>query len=193
MWRKWSSKIKKVILEVSLVLKIYFIYTVYSYLMKNTVHLNFCRFFSPKKSKTLYSGHLVIADTFRCSLYRQSWLYVKLEYDIHDNNNLVKYVSLGIKIGSAFPNRPFKCNKQFSSRNKHKDFFNWLNFGDVKTFFCQLDNHKYFGSDISSKEVTPLIILSLSLRNFANKFFTKRNTNQWLEIIFSMNENFQFL
>ena len=54
----------KVILEVSLDLKIYFIYTVYSYLMKKILHLNLCCLFLSKKSKTLHSGHLVVADTF---------------------------------------------------------------------------------------------------------------------------------
>ena len=41
-----------------------FIYTVYSYRMKKILHLNSCCHFLPQKSKTLYSGHLVIADTF---------------------------------------------------------------------------------------------------------------------------------
>ena len=54
----------KVILEVSLDLKIFFIYTLYSYRMKKILHLNFCCLFLPKKSKTLYGGHLLIADTF---------------------------------------------------------------------------------------------------------------------------------
>ena len=57
-------KLKKLILEVSLDLKVYFIYTVYSYRIKKILHLNFCSLFLLKKSKTLYSGHLVIADTF---------------------------------------------------------------------------------------------------------------------------------
>ena len=73
MWSKWSSKIKsKVILEVSLDLKIYSVCTVYSYRMIKIVHLNSCC-----KSKTLYSGHLVIADIFlRTSgvRYREVWL-----------------------------------------------------------------------------------------------------------------------
>ena len=65
MWSKWSSKIKsKVILEDFLDLKIYFIYTVYSYRMKKILYLNFCCLSLPKKSKTLYGGHLVIVDTF---------------------------------------------------------------------------------------------------------------------------------
>ena len=47
------------ILEVSLDLKIYFIFTVYSHCMKKILHLNFCcLFFLPEKSITLYSGHL---------------------------------------------------------------------------------------------------------------------------------------
>ena len=54
----------KVILEVYLDLKIYFIYTVYSSRMKKTLHLNFGCLFLPKKSETLYSGHLVITHTF---------------------------------------------------------------------------------------------------------------------------------
>ena len=45
-------------------LKIYFIYTVYSYRMKKILHLHLCCLFWPKKSKTLYRGHLVIANTF---------------------------------------------------------------------------------------------------------------------------------
>ena len=63
---------KKVIIEGYLDLKIYFIYTVYLYRMKNILDLNFCCLFLPKKSKTLYSGHLVIANAFlrnsRCPL-----------------------------------------------------------------------------------------------------------------------------
>ena len=63
---------KKVIIEGYLDLKIYFIYTVYLYRMKNILNLNFCCLFLPKKSKTLYSGHLVIANAFlrnsRCPL-----------------------------------------------------------------------------------------------------------------------------
>ena len=62
----------KVILEVSLDLKIYFIYTVYSFRMKKILHLNLCCLFLPKKSKIPHSGHLVVADTFfrnlRCLL-----------------------------------------------------------------------------------------------------------------------------
>ena len=70
---KLKNKKNKVILEVSLDLKIYFIYTVYSYRMKKILLLNLCCLFLPKKSKTLYSGHLVITDTFfrnrRCLLW----------------------------------------------------------------------------------------------------------------------------
>ena len=73
MWSEWSSKIKrKVILEVSIDFKIYFIYTAYSYRMKKILHLNLCCLVLPKNPKTLYSGHLVIGDTFlrysRCPL-----------------------------------------------------------------------------------------------------------------------------
>ena len=80
MWSKWSSKTKnKVILEVSLDLKIFFIYTLYSYRMKKILHLNVCCLFLPKKSKTLYGGHLLIADTFLGTADahdRQVWLYI---------------------------------------------------------------------------------------------------------------------
>ena len=73
MWSKWGSKIKsKVILEVSLDLKIYSVCTVYSYRMIKIVHLNSCC-----KSKTLYSWHLVIADIFLRTAgvrYREAWL-----------------------------------------------------------------------------------------------------------------------
>ena len=41
-----------------------FIYTAYSYRMKKILHLNFCCLFLPQNSKTLYSGHLDMADTF---------------------------------------------------------------------------------------------------------------------------------
>ena len=62
----WSSK------GVSLDLEIRFMYNVYSYHMKKIVHLNFCWLFLPKTSKALYSGHLVIVDTYfrnrRCPL-----------------------------------------------------------------------------------------------------------------------------
>ena len=73
MWGKWSWKIKnKVILKVFLDLKIYFNHTVYLYRMKNILHLNLRCLFLPKKSKTLYSGNLVIAVTLfrnhRCPL-----------------------------------------------------------------------------------------------------------------------------
>ena len=43
----------KVILEVSLDFRIYFIYTVYSYRMKKTLHLNFYFLFQPQNSKTI--------------------------------------------------------------------------------------------------------------------------------------------
>ena len=62
-------------IKVSLDLKIYFIYTVYSYRMKKIFCLNFCCLFLPKKSKTLYSGHLVTEDIFLGSTgvrYRQA-------------------------------------------------------------------------------------------------------------------------
>ena len=44
MWSKWSSKVRKnkVILALYLDLKIYFIYTIYSYHMKKITHLNLC-------------------------------------------------------------------------------------------------------------------------------------------------------
>ena len=49
---------KKVILEISLDLKIYFIFIVYSYHMKKKIpHLTFCCLFLLEKCKTLYSGH----------------------------------------------------------------------------------------------------------------------------------------
>ena len=58
--------------KVSLDLKIYFIYIVYSYRMKKSSILISVVFFLHQKSKTIYSGHLVIADTFfrnrRCPL-----------------------------------------------------------------------------------------------------------------------------
>ena len=76
MWSKWRTKIKhKVTLEVSLGFKIYFIYTVYSHEKKILI---FDFPFLPKKSKTLHSRHLVIADTFLGNAgvrYRQVWLY----------------------------------------------------------------------------------------------------------------------
>ena len=78
MWSKWSSKIKnKLVLEITLNLKIYFIYTVYSYRTKKSLHLNLCYLFLPKKSQTLYSGHLIIAGNFFGTArvrYRQVWL-----------------------------------------------------------------------------------------------------------------------
>ena len=64
---------------VSIDLKIYFIYNIYSYRMNKILHLNFCCIFLPKKSKTIYSGHLVIADTFFRNpgvRYRQVLLYI---------------------------------------------------------------------------------------------------------------------
>ena len=66
---------------VALDLKIYFIYF-YSYCMKK-IHLNFCCLFLPKKSGTLYSRHLVIADTFLGTAgvrYIQGWLYRKFKH-----------------------------------------------------------------------------------------------------------------
>ena len=78
MWSKWSSKIKhKLVLEITLDLKIYFIYTIYSYRTKKSLHLNLCYLFLPKKSQTLYSGHLIIAGNFFGTArvrYRQVWL-----------------------------------------------------------------------------------------------------------------------
>ena len=78
MWSKWSSKIKnKLVLEITLNLKIYFIYTVYSYRTKKSLHLNLCYLFLPKKSQILYSGHLIIAGNFFGTArvrYRQVWL-----------------------------------------------------------------------------------------------------------------------
>ena len=66
-----SKIIGKTILEVSRDLKIYF-YTVFVHRTKKIIHLNSCCILYPKKSKTLYSGHLDIADTFlrrrRCLL-----------------------------------------------------------------------------------------------------------------------------
>ena len=47
-------KLKKLILEVSLDLEIYFIYTVYCIIYQEILHLNFCCHFLLKKSKTLY-------------------------------------------------------------------------------------------------------------------------------------------
>ena len=65
MCSKWSSKIKhKVTLEVSLDLKTYFIYNFHSYDIKKSSILIPVVFFCPKKPRTLYSGHQVIADTF---------------------------------------------------------------------------------------------------------------------------------
>ena len=64
---------------VSIDLKINFIYNIYSYRMNKILHLNFCCIFLPKKSKTIYSGHLVIADTFFRNpgvRYRQVLLYI---------------------------------------------------------------------------------------------------------------------
>ena len=52
-------KLKKLIIEVSSDLKIYFIYSVYSYRMKKILHLNSHCLFLLKKSKTLYSGHFI--------------------------------------------------------------------------------------------------------------------------------------
>ena len=57
------KKSKKVILEVSLDLKIYFIYIVYLYRMKKNPSYFLLSFFA-RKIKTLYSRYLVIADTF---------------------------------------------------------------------------------------------------------------------------------
>ena len=69
---KLKNQKTKVILEVTLDLKIYFIYIVYSYRMKKSSILISVVFFLHQKSKTIYSGHLVIADTFfrnrRCPL-----------------------------------------------------------------------------------------------------------------------------
>ena len=64
---------------VSIDLKINFIYNIYSYRMNKILHLNFCCIFLPKKSKTIYSGHLVIANTFFRNpgvRYRQVLLYI---------------------------------------------------------------------------------------------------------------------
>ena len=58
------KKRKQSKLEVYLDLKIHFIYIGYSYRMKKILDLNFCCLFLTENSKTLYSGHLVIADTF---------------------------------------------------------------------------------------------------------------------------------
>ena len=41
-----------------------FIRTIYSYCMKKILHLNICCLFLPRKSEDLYSGHLVVANTF---------------------------------------------------------------------------------------------------------------------------------
>ena len=67
-----QMKLKNQKTKVSLDLKIYFIYIVYSYRMKKSSILISVVFFLHQKSKTIYSGHLVIADTFfrnrRCPL-----------------------------------------------------------------------------------------------------------------------------
>ena len=78
MWSKWSSKIKnKVILKVSLDLKIHFIYTVSSYHIKKFSILIYVVLFCPK------NPNLYIADTLfrnlRCP-FRQVWLCVLLYY-----------------------------------------------------------------------------------------------------------------
>ena len=54
-------------IKVSLDLKIYFIYTVYSYSVKKILHLNFCCIFLPPKSKTIqwtpgYSGQFIAIE-----------------------------------------------------------------------------------------------------------------------------------
>ena len=59
---KIKNKKSKVILEISLNLKIYF-YSLLAFYEK-ILHLNFCDPFFAKNSKTLYSGHLIIVDTF---------------------------------------------------------------------------------------------------------------------------------
>ena len=64
---------------VSIDLKIYFIYNIYSYRVNKILHLNFCCIFLPKKSRTIYSGHLVIVDIFFRNpgvRYRQVLLYI---------------------------------------------------------------------------------------------------------------------
>ena len=59
MWSKWSSKIKnEVVLEVSFDLKIYFTYTVFSYVWKESSILISVVFFCPKNPK------FWIADTW---------------------------------------------------------------------------------------------------------------------------------
>ena len=71
-------KLKKLMLEASLDLKIYFIYTVYSYRMKKMLQFNLCCLFLLTKSKTLYSRYLVIVNTFLVITgvrYRQVQLY----------------------------------------------------------------------------------------------------------------------
>ena len=115
MWNKRSLKIKtKVILEVSLDLKIYFIYTVYSYCMKKSSILVSVVFFAQKLQNSIqwtpgYSGHVfqelqVFAlDRFDCmlnnfcrvlhSIYnymfqRKRYLFYKLSFVF--NLNLVK-------------------------------------------------------------------------------------------------------
>ena len=62
-------------LEVFLDFKIYFIYTVYSYRVKKTLHFNFCFPFLPENSKTLYRGPLIIADSLGTASvrYRQGF------------------------------------------------------------------------------------------------------------------------
>ena len=75
-------KLRKLILEVSVELKIYFIYSVCLYRMK-ILHLHSCCLFLVKKSKTLYSGHLVIADTFIRNRRCQLWTGLTVLYDVY--------------------------------------------------------------------------------------------------------------
>ena len=59
-----QMKLKNKKLEVSLNLKIFFIYTVFLYRMRKNLPSSFLLPFFPQKSKTLFDGHIVIADSF---------------------------------------------------------------------------------------------------------------------------------
>ena len=75
-------KLRKLILEVSVELKIYFIYCLLvSY--EKYPSSSFMLSFLVKKSKTLYSGHLVIADTFFRNSRCQLWTGLTVLYDVY--------------------------------------------------------------------------------------------------------------
>ena len=99
MWIKWSSKIKnKVILEVSLDLKIYFIFCLLVWYEK-ILHLSLCCLFLTKKSKTTqrtpgFSWHIFLGTAG--VRYRQFWLYFKFNSQVIWNVKLLIWITMSL-------------------------------------------------------------------------------------------------